>query len=108
MPSCDTVAFPRQEGCPRCLRRPMTDVALPERGVIWSWTVQHFPPKPPYRTPPSGFAPFAVGYVDLDGVLVESRLQVPVERLRIGLPVRLAATPPEEAPFAFEEVPDGE
>jgi uncharacterized OB-fold protein len=51
----------------------MTEVELPSTGTVWTWTVQRMPPKPPYRGP-TPFEPFAVGYVDLGPVLVESRL----------------------------------
>jgi uncharacterized protein len=89
---CATTVFPRQAGCPRC-GSAMSVVPLSRRGTVWSWTLQQFPPKPPYRVPDEGFAPYAVGYVDLGDVLVESRLEVPHDRLRIGLPVRLSLMP---------------
>lgn len=66
-------------------------VELPNRGVLWSYTVQRFEPKsPPYRSD-EPFTPFAVGYVELEGaIIVESRLlDVPFDRLRVGLPVEL-------------------
>ncbi|MFI7701866.1 Zn-ribbon domain-containing OB-fold protein [Nonomuraea sp. NPDC049480] len=89
---CGTTAFPHQAGCPRCGSATST-VPLPRRGTVWSWTVQCYQPKPPYRAPAEGFSPYAVGYVDLGDVLVESRLEVPHDLLRIGLPVRLALVP---------------
>lgn len=67
-------------------------VELPDRGVLWSYTVQRYPPKsPPYRSDVP-FVPFAVGYVELPGALiVESRLvDVSFDQLRVGLPVELA------------------
>lgn len=66
-------------------------VELPDHGVLWSYTVQRFPPKsPPYRAD-GAFEPFAVGYVELAGALiVESRLvDIPFAGLRIGLPLEL-------------------
>ena len=78
-----TVVFPAQASCPRCSGRDVARVALPERGVLWSWTVQHFRPRAPFRSfQPDGeeeeeFEPFAVGYVDLGPVVVESRLALP-------------------------------
>ena len=66
-------------------------VELPSRGILWSYTVQRFPPKsPPYRGE-EPFAPFAVGYIELPGALiVESRLvDIPFDRLRVGLPMEL-------------------
>jgi uncharacterized OB-fold protein len=86
---CATVVFPRQGSCPRCSERTMSTHVLPVSGRIWSWTLQAFPPKPPYRPPASGHQPYHLGYVDLGEVLVEARLAVPREEIRIGLPVRL-------------------
>jgi uncharacterized OB-fold protein len=83
-----TVVFPAQESCPRCSERAVTRVALPGEGTLWSWTVQHFPPKPPYRQDGTEFAPFPVGYVDLGDVIVEARLAGDPAGLRIGMPMR--------------------
>ena len=67
----------------------MSAHVLPVSGRVWSWTLQAFPPKPPYRPPTGGHQPYHLGYVDLGEVLVEARLAVPREEIRIGLPVRL-------------------
>ncbi|KAB2340389.1 Zn-ribbon domain-containing OB-fold protein [Actinomadura rudentiformis] len=114
-PGCATVTFPRRGSCPRCPSGTMAAHTLPERGVVWSWTVQEFEPKPPYRRLGEAFVPYAVGYVDLGVVIVESRLDVPRERLRIGLPVRLTMIPAflgedgtEVHTFAFSADEDGE
>ncbi|HUI60869.1 MAG TPA: OB-fold domain-containing protein [Steroidobacteraceae bacterium] len=70
-------------------------VELPERGTLWSYTVQRFAPKsPPYRgTEP--FSPFALGYIDLPGALiVESRLtDVEFDQLRVGQAMELTTMP---------------
>ncbi len=52
----------------------MRPVELSEHGTVWGYTVQRFAPKsPPYVPPADGFAPFAVGYVELpEGVKVEA------------------------------------
>jgi uncharacterized OB-fold protein len=67
---------------------------LPNRGRLWSYTVQRFAPKTPYRGAEK-FEPFALGYVELPGtIIVESRLtDIPFDQLRIGLPVELAIVP---------------
>jgi uncharacterized OB-fold protein len=59
-------------------------------GVLWTWTVQRFPPKsPPYVVPPDGFVPFAVGYVELvDGSRIEAILDV--ETPHIGMKLQLS------------------
>jgi len=70
-------------------------VDLPNRGLLWSYTVQRFAPKsPPYRGE-EPFADYAVGYVELPGALiVESRLvDVAFDRLRIGMPMELTVVP---------------
>lgn len=75
---------------------------LPNRGRLWSYTVQRFAPKSPPYAGPVPFEPFAVGYVELEGALiVESRLaDVVFEELRIGMPLELAIVP-------FRIEPDG-
>lgn len=70
--SCDATVFPAQRTCPMCTGEDVDVVALPTRGRVWSWTVQRFEPKPPFRT--DGFTPFAIGYVDLGPVIVEGWL----------------------------------
>ncbi|WP_083884054.1 Zn-ribbon domain-containing OB-fold protein [Nocardia higoensis] len=70
---CDTVTFPAQDACPRCSGTDTTAEALPKEGSLWTFTVQGFEPKPPYRGD-GPFTPYGVGYVDLGSVLVESRL----------------------------------
>ena len=70
--SCSTHVFPRQGSCPRC-GGEMASIALPTEGSVWSWTVQRIEPKPPYVS--SGpYEPFALGYVDLGPLRVESPL----------------------------------
>jgi uncharacterized OB-fold protein len=109
---CTTHTFPEQPACPRC-GSVTESVPLPSAGRVWSWTVQRVAPKPPYRGP-DPFEPFAVGYVDLGPVRVESRLDgKPVDAWRIGEPVRLVIGEPgvdnaHEAPsyrFVPAEVP---
>jgi len=95
--SCGTVTFPAAGSCPRCMSAVVEPYALPDRGTVWTWTVQGFAPKPPYVPPPHGFRPFPVGYVDLGDVLVESHLLADADRLRIGLPVRLVLEPAFES-----------
>jgi uncharacterized OB-fold protein len=91
--TCGTVTFPAQDSCAKCTGSDMARVELPDRGTLWTWTVQAFEPKPPYRAPESGFTPYGVGYVDLGEVIVESRLTGDPSRLEIGRPMRLALLP---------------
>lgn len=91
-PADGTVTFPMQDSCPRC-GLAMSAVALPDHGLLWSWTVQHVRPKPPYRPQDSEFTAFAVGYVDLGEVIVEARLDAGPAELAIGMPMRLCWQP---------------
>lgn len=70
-------------------------IELPRCGRIWSWTVQRFRPKtPPYRGP-EAFEPFAIGYVQLeDVVIVEGMLTgIDFTDLAIGLEVETVLIP---------------
>ncbi len=101
--ACTTVAFPATSRCPGCAGTAVARFPLPTRGTVWTWTEQRFAPKPPYRPPAHGFAPFVVGYVDLGPVLVESRITGPVE---IGdvVELRLLDLDHGGTGFAFERV----
>jgi uncharacterized OB-fold protein len=103
---CDTVTFPVSGSCPKCTNPEMARYPLPDRGTVWTYTVQGFPPKAPYVPPAGGFQPFPVGYVDLGEVLVEAHLLADPERLRIGLPVHLVLEPTATGTvtYAFAEV----
>lgn len=93
--ACATVTFPAQASCPCCTGTAVRHIPLPDEGVLWSWTTQGFPPKPPYARSVEAFEPYDVGYVELvDHVIVESVLvgTAGVE-LRIGAPMRLEIWP---------------
>jgi uncharacterized OB-fold protein len=66
-------------------------VELPDRGSLWSFTIQRFRPKSPPYAGPEAFQPYAVGYVALgDAIIVESRLiGAAFDDLRIGMALRL-------------------
>jgi uncharacterized OB-fold protein len=89
-----------------CTGVDVHDVPLPTSGSVWSWTTQHFEPKPPFRT--DGFSPFSIGYVDLGPVIVEGWLVGRTE-WTIGEPVRLvlakAWTDGEEPVHTFAFAP---
>jgi len=94
---CSTVAFPAASLCSQCSRPAMSPFSLSTRGTVWAYTVQRFAPKsPPYVPPPNGFAPFAVGYVELpEGIRIEAVLEChDFDELDDGAPVTLIATAP--------------
>lgn len=66
-------------------------IELPDRGTLWSYTVQRFAPKSPPFAGTEPFAPFAVGYVELSGMcIVASRLKcASFAELRLGMPMEL-------------------
>ncbi|HQV57892.1 MAG TPA: OB-fold domain-containing protein [Ilumatobacteraceae bacterium] len=69
----------------------MVEQTLPATGTVWSWTVQRIAVKAPYAGP-QPFEPFAVGYVDLGPLKVETPLfGHPVDGWSIGEAVELAA-----------------
>lgn len=70
--ACATHSFPVQRACSRC-GSDTEMVPLPTGGTVWSWTVQRLAPKPPFAVE-GEFEPFAVAYVDLGVVKVESKL----------------------------------
>ncbi|MEZ0362363.1 Zn-ribbon domain-containing OB-fold protein [Mycobacterium sp. pUA109] len=90
--ACGETHFPCQDTCRGCGATDMATVRLADRGVLWSWTIQRFPPpSPPYAPRGGDFAPFGLGYVELPGeVIVETLLtESDPDRLRIGMPIRL-------------------
>lgn len=72
-------------------------VALGTRGTVWTYTVQRFPPKPPYIGPtdPEKFKPYVVAYVSLPGqTMVESRLTgIDPDDVEIGMNVEFTVIP---------------
>jgi uncharacterized OB-fold protein len=90
---CGATTWPRQPRCPRCSRTNMSDLLLPRRGTIVSWTTQEFPPSPEFAG--GKFEPFAFGLVQLgDDVRVEARLtEHDPEKLDFGMEVELAMVP---------------
>ena len=100
--SCGAVTFPLPERCPRCASEELAQRPLSTTGTLWTFTVQAYPPKAPYRGPTdSVFEPFGLGYVELpdDKVIVEARLtEADPEKLRIGMPMQLLVAPVYDDP----------
>ena len=96
-PQCGEHAFPAQRDCRNCGCDSCTTVALGDRGTLWTWTIQSFMPKPPYRSmeTEASFSPYGVGYVEMPcGLRVEARLRENrPEQLAIGMPMQLAIVP---------------
>ena len=102
---------PGRAACERCGGIEVTKTLLSDRGTLWTFTTQGFPPPSPPYDGAETFEPYALGYVELPGeVMVEARLTEPdPDRLAIGQPMRLAIVPYTVRPdgtqvltFAFE------
>ncbi len=92
---CAETAFGRDDdACQRCGSADLSDVDLGDRGRLWSYTVLRNPPPGNRRTTRPEPLPQPLGLVELldAPVRVMARVDVPVERLSIGLPLRLAAS----------------
>jgi hypothetical protein len=82
---CGGLAMPPREFCPSCAQRQWEPVPLSGEGTIASYTI--------IRIAPRGRAaevPYAIAAVQMkEGVSVLGRvLDVPLERIAVGLPVR--------------------
>jgi uncharacterized OB-fold protein len=87
--ACGRFTFPRTDVCPYCGATATVAVDLSPTGTLWGWTTVVNPP-PGYR----GEVPFGFGIVELpEGVRVVTRLAVPDESYRDGLPVQLRIVP---------------
>ena len=86
---CSIVSFPAAHACMACGGQNIVVEELPTHGTLWTWTVQHFMPKEPYRSDetPETFQPYGVGYVELPGgIRVEGRLtEHDPDKLAIGM-----------------------
>ena len=90
--SCGTYYFPETVSCcnPECDNKEVERAHLSKRGKLWSYTVQYYPPPPPFKAPES-FIPYGIGVVELAenirvaGILTESD----PEKLKVGMDVEL-------------------
>lgn len=82
---CGELAIPPKEFCSACHERAWEPVPLAGHGTIASFTVIRIPPRG--RAPE---APYAVAVVRLDeGVSLLGRtVDIPLDALKVGLPVR--------------------
>jgi uncharacterized OB-fold protein len=94
---CGRAAFPPQKSCTACGAMDVAVEELPRRGTLWTWTVQRFMPKSPYKSDETqeSFRPYGVGYVELPGgVRVEGRLtENDPEKLQIGMEMEVVFYP---------------
>jgi len=70
--SCSTYFFPKWlvKHKPNCRERHIEEVLLSRRGKLNSYTIQHYPPPPPFKSP-DPFIPYAIGWVSLpEGIAI--------------------------------------
>jgi uncharacterized OB-fold protein len=95
--ACGATTWPTQDHCPKCGAAEMSELLLPRRGTLVTWTTQGFLPKQPYAGGETSetFTPLGVGLVQLgDVVRVEARLtENDPAKLRFGMDVELVFVP---------------
>ena len=95
--ACGIASFPASDSCMACSGQDVEVEELPGRGTLWTWTVQQFMPKTPYKSneTPETFKPYGVGYLELPGgVRVEGRLtENDPKKLRIGMEMEVVFEP---------------
>ena len=111
--NCGETSLGTKSICPNCGRDTVQEVALNNRGVLWSFTVVHHRPPGNYKGP-DPFVPFGMGLVELpDGLRVLSPIQCDIGQLKIGLElqfkpyVRHDEDGRDVVAFAFEPVKKG-
>lgn len=84
--ACGALRFPALAVCAACQHEGASEVALPDEGAVFTYTIVHAPP-PGY----AGEVPYALGVVELDGGLrvAATLLAADLGALRIGAPARL-------------------
>jgi uncharacterized OB-fold protein len=88
---CGTHYFPRTPRCtnPTCRSASVEEAMLGPKGVLFSYTVQHYPPPAPFRYD-QPFQPYGVGLVELEqGLRVIALLKLDPAALKIGMPLEL-------------------
>jgi uncharacterized OB-fold protein len=90
--SCGACYFPKAARCnnPDCTDRNPIEHLLGPKGVLWSYTVQHYPPPPPAKFD-EPFVPYAIGRVEFpEGLRVLGRMSTSdISALKIGESVRV-------------------
>jgi len=90
--SCGTYFFPRFYVVhkPGCHRGEIEEVLLSQKGVLRSYTVQYYPPPPPFKAP-DPFVPYGIGLVELpEGInIVGMMTGCAVEDLKTGIEAEL-------------------
>ncbi len=97
--TCGSYFFPKEDFfCrnPSCKGSEFDEVPLSQRGRLWSYTDNRYPPPRPYVAP-EPFVPFIVAAVELDTekmvVLGQIVAGVAIEDLKVGMEMELVLDP---------------
>ncbi len=92
--SCGHYFFPKAKSCrnPYCKKKdPMGDALISRKGKLFSYTVNHYPPPPPYHAL-DPFAPFGVACIEMpEGIKVCGQVSksANLDSLKIGMEMEL-------------------
>jgi len=92
--SCGDYFFPKASACrnPNCMGTEVEEALLSRRGTLWSYTINHYPPPPPYRAA-DPFVPYGIAVVELaeEGIRVEGQVAAgcDLKALKIGMEMEL-------------------
>ena len=105
--SCGETSLGSKTICANCGKTTVKDIALGQRGVLWTYTVVRHRPPGNYKGP-EAFVPFGLGLVELpEGVRVMAPIHCDIDKLKIGLPLKFAPSVRQEdgrevVAFSFE------
>jgi uncharacterized protein len=89
--SCRALYFPETVSCrnPDCSDKQVERALLPDRGTLYSYTIQYYQPPSLFRV--DDWAPYAIGLVNLgEGLRVMSILSgIALDAIEIGMPLQL-------------------
>ena len=65
--SCGNYYFPKMPTCPNpdCKEKQVEEVSLSKKGKLWSYSVLHYPPPPPFVVGPEPFKPQPIAEVEM-------------------------------------------
>lgn len=99
--TCGEIFFPKAESCRNSYcgstTFEMEDVHLSRTGLLWSYTVNYYPPPVNYMVDPKNFKPYVVAAVELADEQMKVIGRVPEiydpEQLKIGMEMELVLGP---------------
>jgi len=84
---CGITLLGRRRRCENCSSRQVREETFASGGVVYTFTVQRYPPPPPH-VGPTPWVPRAVAWIDLDhGPRIMGPIAAPIDDVRIGMRV---------------------